>query len=196
MFDASNVADLLLLQQPGQRVEQEQSSGTLSRNIAPALETLQEVGSKPASTMRLRAATGTGAFQLVSKSGANDLHGSLYHYFQNDKLIANDFFFNRAGLDRPVLRRNEGAREIGSPIIKNKTFFFGSCGRGQDFFRGRGEQQRGCRMPEKSPTTARRRNQPVAAATWNPQRNGPINFAVIDPISRSLLKAKFSDGLF
>jgi hypothetical protein len=35
-----------------------------------------------------------------------------------------------------------------------------------------------------------------AAAIWNPQRNGPINFAVINPISRSLLKAKFSDGSF
>jgi hypothetical protein len=33
-----------------------------------------------------------------------------------------------------------------------------------------------------------------AAAIWNPEENGPINFAVINPISRSLLKARFPDG--
>ena len=175
----------------------DEGGGTLSRNIAPALETLQEVKLQTSLYDAATGRNGGGAFQLVSKSGANDLHGSLYHYFQNDKLIANDFFFNRAGLDRPVLRRNEGGATIGGPIIKNKTFFFGSY----QFTRARtsfvDEASNTVRMPKD--LTDDRSDEGInrfAAAIWNPQRNGPVNFAVINPISRSLLKAKFSDGSF
>ena len=69
---------------------------------------------------------GGGNFQLISKSGTNEFHGTLYHFFQNDKLIAQRFFFNRAGLERLKLRRNEGGFTIGGPLVRNRTFFFGS----------------------------------------------------------------------
>jgi hypothetical protein len=128
VFNGVDVTNLLCCNSRvnGSRGTIDEGGGTLSRNIAPALETLQEVKLQTSLYDAATGRNGGGAFQLVSKSGANDLHGSLYHYFQNDKLIANDFFFNRAGLDRPILRRNEGGATIGGPIIKNKTFFFGS----------------------------------------------------------------------
>jgi len=199
VFNGVDVTNLLCCNSRvnGSRGTIDEGGGTLSRNIAPALETLQEVKLQTSLYDAATGRNGGGAFQLVSKSGANDLHGSLYHYFQNDKLIANDFFFNRAGLDRPVLRRNEGGATIGGPIIKNKTFFFGSY----QFTRARtsfvDEASNTVRLPKD--LTDDRSDEGInrfAAAIWNPQRNGPINFAVINPISRSLLKAKFSDGSF
>ena len=45
--------------------------------------------------------------------------------------MANDFFFNRAGIEKPILSRHEGGGTIGGPIIRNKTFFFGSYQRTQ-----------------------------------------------------------------
>ena len=52
--------------------------------------------------------------------------GTAYHYFQHDALLANDYFFNRAGTDKPRLRRNEGGFTLGGPWSRNRTFFFGS----------------------------------------------------------------------
>lgn len=63
---------------------------------------------------------------IVSKSGTNDLHGSLWEFFRNDALDANDFFLNRNGQPRPILRQNQFGGAIGGPIIKRKSFFFGS----------------------------------------------------------------------
>jgi hypothetical protein len=63
---------------------------------------------------------------IVSKSGTNQWHGSLWEFFRNDALNANDFFLNRNGQPRPVNRQNQFGGTIGGPIIKQKTFVFGS----------------------------------------------------------------------
>ena len=63
---------------------------------------------------------------LVTKSGTNDLHGSLFEFLRNDKLDANNFFNNRNGIDKPEYRRHQYGGAAGGPIIKNKTFWFGS----------------------------------------------------------------------
>ena len=70
---------------------------------------------------------------LVTKSGANTFHGSVWEYFRNDALDANQYFLNRPGLDpntgggfKPPLRFNQFGGTIGGPIIKDKLFFFGS----------------------------------------------------------------------
>jgi hypothetical protein len=69
----------------------------------------------------------TGAnVDIVSKSGTNQLHGTLWEFFRNDALNANDFFLNRNDQPRPVLRQNQFGGVIGGPIVKEKTFFFGS----------------------------------------------------------------------
>jgi hypothetical protein len=53
---------------------------------------------------------GGGIFQLVSKSGTNRLSGTGYYFLQNDALLANDFFFNRAGTSRSWTARKEASR--------------------------------------------------------------------------------------
>ena len=53
------------------------------------------------------------------------LMATLYYYLQNEKFNANDYFFNKEGIDRPKARRNEGGFTIGGPIVKDRFFFFG-----------------------------------------------------------------------
>ncbi|MDX1983697.1 MAG: TonB-dependent receptor, partial [Bryobacteraceae bacterium] len=65
-----------------------------------------------------------GVFNVVTRSGTNDLHFSLYEFFRNDKLNANDFFANASGKQRPPFKFNQFGGVIGAPIIRNKTFVF------------------------------------------------------------------------
>lgn len=65
-----------------------------------------------------------GQVQIVTRSGSNDFHGSLYDYFRNEALNANDWFANSAGLPRAPDRQNNFGGTFGGPILKNRTFFF------------------------------------------------------------------------
>ena len=83
------------------------NEGSLNDNIAPAPETLQEVKLQTSLYDASTGRSGGGNFQLVTKQGGNKFNGSAYYYFQNEKLNANDYFFNKEGIDRPKARRNE-----------------------------------------------------------------------------------------
>lgn len=63
---------------------------------------------------------------FVTKSGTNQWHGSVYEYFRNDALDANDFFNNSNGLSRTVLKQNQYGASIGGPIHRNNHFVFGN----------------------------------------------------------------------
>ena len=102
------------------------NEGSLNDNIAPAPETLQEVKLQTSLYDASTGRSGGGNFQLITKQGGNKFNGSVYYYLQNEKLNANDFFFNKEGIDRPKARRNEAGFTLGGPIIKEKFFFFGS----------------------------------------------------------------------
>ena len=101
------------------------NEGSLNDNIAPAPETLQEVKLQTSLYDASTGRSGGGNFQLVTKTGANRFSGNVYYYLQNEKLNANDYFFNKEGIDRPKARRNEGGFTVGGAIIKDRFFFFG-----------------------------------------------------------------------
>jgi hypothetical protein len=63
---------------------------------------------------------------LVTKSGTNSYHGSVWEYVRNDKLDANDYFLNQQGVTKPPLRFNQFGGTFGGAIIKDKLFFFAS----------------------------------------------------------------------
>jgi hypothetical protein len=107
------------------------NEGSLTDNIAPAPETLEEVKLQTSLYDASTGRSGGGNFQLITKSGTNQFNGSAYYFVQNEKFNANDFFFNRDGLERPRARRNEGGFTIGGPIIKERFFFFGGYQRTQ-----------------------------------------------------------------
>lgn len=59
---------------------------------------------------------------LVTKSGTNQLHGSLYEFLRNNDLDARNFF----APTNPELRLNQFGGTAGGPIRKDRTFFFGN----------------------------------------------------------------------
>jgi len=106
--------------------------GVVNRNLwlstlimVPTVDSIQEVRMMT-SNYSAEYGAAAGAITIVqTKSGTNQLHGSLYEFLRNDKLDANTFFNNRLGAPKPAFRRNEFGGTIGGPIRKDKTFFFG-----------------------------------------------------------------------
>ncbi len=71
---------------------------------------------------------------MVTRSGANELHFSLYEFLRNDKLNANDWFANNAGQPEPPFKFNQFGGTAAGPVViprlyngKNRTFFFGNA---------------------------------------------------------------------
>ncbi len=67
---------------------------------------------------------GGGVISVVTKSGANQIHGSLFEFIRNRDFDANDYFNIQQGLPRLDLKRNQFGATLGGPIVKNKAFFF------------------------------------------------------------------------
>jgi Carboxypeptidase regulatory-like domain len=58
---------------------------------------------------------------IVTQSGSNQLHGSIYEFLRNNALDARNFF---DGASAPGFQRNQFGASLGAPIQKNKTFLF------------------------------------------------------------------------
>src|SRR5712691_3750765 len=69
-----------------------------------------------------------GTVNVVTKSGSNAIHGSLYYYNRNEAFgDPSPFFAPSASVPKPPPERNENyGFAVGGPIIKNKTFYFAS----------------------------------------------------------------------
>jgi hypothetical protein len=67
---------------------------------------------------------GGGIISVVTKSGTNEIHGSVFEFLRNTDFNANDYFNIPQGLPRDNLKRNQYGGTIGGPIVKNRFFFF------------------------------------------------------------------------
>lgn len=68
----------------------------------------------------------SGAAVLTTiKTGAPHLHGSLFEFFDNDKLAANNFYNDAFGNPRPEFRNNQFGFTVGGPLV-HRTYFFSS----------------------------------------------------------------------
>ena len=61
---------------------------------------------------------------IATRSGTNEFRGTVFEYFRNDALDANDWFNNRNRLKKPALRQNDFGGVFGGPLWKNRAFFF------------------------------------------------------------------------
>ncbi len=69
--------------------------------------------------------TSGGNINVVTRAGTNSYHGQGYEFLRNEKLNANDFFFNKSQTQRPILKQNQFGGNFGGPVLKMKeTFFF------------------------------------------------------------------------
>jgi hypothetical protein len=61
---------------------------------------------------------------MTSRAGSSNFHGTLYYYFRNQSMDANDWFANANRLGRGSTHENRPGGVLGGPIVKGKTFFF------------------------------------------------------------------------
>ncbi len=90
----------------------------------PNPQTVQEFKTQTSLYDASQGRNGGGNIQVALKSGTNAYHGDVFEFFRNNMLNANDFFNNRAGVKRPVLRQNQFGGSFGGPIPVFKDFFF------------------------------------------------------------------------
>jgi hypothetical protein len=89
--------------------------------IAEAVQELSVITTAPSAEFGRQSGA---QVNVVTKSGTNLLHGSLFEFIRNDKLQATDFFTNKLGGTKNPLHRNQYRASLGGPIKKDKTFFF------------------------------------------------------------------------
>ena len=97
-----------------------------TNGMNPSVDAVQEFRVQTSNSSAEFGANAGGLTNMVTKSGTNQLHGTLYEFLRNDKFDAANFFTDRAGEPKPPLRRNQFGGTIGGPIRRDKTFFFGS----------------------------------------------------------------------
>jgi hypothetical protein len=131
-----------------------------------------------------------GVINVITKSGSNDFHGSLFEFLRNRSLNARNFF---QATTTPLVQNQYGG-SFGGPIVKNKTFFFGS-------YQGYSQRTAPFQNSALVPTAAERGgdfsnskdktgkpitiNDPV---TGQPFPNGIIPASRVSPVAQAYLK--------
>jgi Carboxypeptidase regulatory-like domain/TonB-dependent Receptor Plug Domain/TonB dependent receptor len=140
---------------------------------------------------------GSGAtVDLISQTGSNGFHGTLWEFFRNDALNANDYFLNQEHDPRPVLRQNQFGFVIGGPIRKDKTFFFASY---QGTLQTNGQAQ-GALQNSALPALTNDRSAAALGALFGGQSGAFGGVAVaadgsnINPVALAILNFKFPNG--
>lgn len=95
------------------------SSARLNTVSPESIEQLQvQTGTFSADSGRAAGAL----INVISRSGTNSLHGSLFEYFRNNSLDARNFFASSV----TPLRQNQFGGSLGGPIVADRLFFFGN----------------------------------------------------------------------
>lgn len=99
--------------------------------IFPSIDLVQEYKVQTNNFSAEFGNTSGGVINVITKTGANQVHGSAYDFLRNDFFDANDFFANRAGIPISPLRFNQFGVSFGGPVTipklyngKDRTFFF------------------------------------------------------------------------
>ncbi|PYT56229.1 MAG: hypothetical protein DMG46_18200 [Acidobacteria bacterium] len=93
--------------------------------VLPPVDAIEEFKVETSGFSAQYGRSGAAVLNATIKSGTNELHGSAWEFFRNDKLDAADFFENAGGIKKGALRQNQFGVSAGGPIIKNKVFIFG-----------------------------------------------------------------------
>ena len=92
----------------------------------PDIDSLQEFKVESQSDKAEYGGVTGGVVNMTSKSGSNRYIGSAFGAFRNEKFVARNPFRDAPGADPPAFRQSQFATNLGGPLLRNKTFFFGS----------------------------------------------------------------------
>ncbi len=95
-------------------------------NSLAAFDAISEVNIKTVALQPEYGRVAGAQVDVTTHSGTNNFHGTLFHFFGNDSLDANDWFANSRGLKEPPKKLNSFGGTFGGPINRDHTFFFAS----------------------------------------------------------------------
>jgi Carboxypeptidase regulatory-like domain len=146
--------------------------------VKPSIDAIQEVNVETNNYTAESGRTPGGLVSVITKSGSNNLHGSLYEFFQNDVFNARNPFDPSPQFKKSEFRQNDFGGSIGGPIIKDRTFFFFAY----EGFR----QVAGVQNPITStvPTASEQALGPAGIVASDPATRG----LPVDPIAANLFK--------
>jgi hypothetical protein len=140
---------------------------------------------------------------LITRMGGNDFHGAVFEFLRNDVLNANDFFLNRTGQPRPVLKQNQFGFALGGPIKKDKLLFFGSYqGTRQVNGIAAGQSRTACTASLIEPPLTNDRSASELGELFGGMSGSHGGTAIkpdgsnINPVAVTLLNFKLPDGAF
>ena len=102
----------------------ENNVSILDLAYTPSVDAVQEFSVQTNAFSAEFGRTGGGVINLVTKSGSNNFHWTLFEFHRNSALDATNFFTNRAGQKKGSFKRNQFGGNVGGAIIKDKTFYF------------------------------------------------------------------------
>ncbi|MFN0170665.1 MAG: carboxypeptidase regulatory-like domain-containing protein [Bryobacteraceae bacterium] len=160
--------------------------------VSPSIDAVQEFKIQVGQYSAEYGAGGGAVINVVTKSGTNEVHGTLWEFVRNDVFDARNFFLRPQDTIAP-LRQNQFGGAGGGPIIKNRTFIFANF----DFTKIR----RGLFRTAVAPTNAQKNgdlsafgkpifdvNSRDAQGNRAPYANAQIPRTQVDPVSSNLLK--------
>lgn len=92
--------------------------------VIPPPDAIQEIKIQTALFDASTGRSGGSNVALITHTGANQFHGSIYEFFRNTIFDANSYFLKQQGQPRPELLQNQFGGSLGGPIKKDKIFFF------------------------------------------------------------------------
>jgi len=146
--------------------------------VKPSIDAIQEVNVETNDYTAESGRTPGGLVSVITKSGSNAFHGSLYEYLQNNFFNARNPFDPAPQFKQSEFRQNDFGGSVGGPIIKDRTFFFFAY----EGFR----QIAGVQNPITStvPTVAEQALGPAGIVAADPATAG----LPVDPIAANLFK--------
>jgi len=140
---------------------------------------------------------------VITKSGGNSWVGTLFEFFRHEALNANDFFFNRAGQQKPILRQNQYGGTLGAPIKRDRLLIFTSYqGTQQDNGLAAGQSRAKCSATIFSPPLTDDRSAAALGRLFGGQRGQLGGVAIapdgsnIHPVALRLLQTRRDDGSY
>ena len=106
------------------QTNQENNSGITTALYTPPVDAVEEFKVQQNTYSADIGFGGNTVINVVTKSGTNQFHGSLYEFLQNSALNANNWFNNQNGVKISPRKQNQFGGTAGGPIRKDKMFFF------------------------------------------------------------------------
>ena len=92
--------------------------------VKPPIDAVDEIKVMTSAFSAEYGRAGGAVLNTTLKSGSNQLRGSMWEFYRNDAMNANDFFANRANIKKGDYLSNQFGLTAGGPAITNKTFWF------------------------------------------------------------------------